>query len=90
LREIKTDTQAVWRERDQMLEGIRVMANDLVGIAKASVARVQPHEPGPPEDENPERGAGFHEAPTIVATGEPASAEPAGTQGSAGEPKRRG
>jgi DivIVA domain-containing protein len=67
LREIKTDTEAMWRERDQMLDGIRAMANDLVGIAKASVARVQPHQPAAPDDENPEAGAGLHDEPTIVA-----------------------
>ena len=58
LREIRADTQAVWRERDQMLDGIQAMANDLAGIAKASVARVQPDQPAPPDDENPETGAG--------------------------------
>jgi cell division septum initiation protein DivIVA len=91
LREIRADTQAVCKERDQMLEGIRAMANDLVGIAKASVARVQPHQPAPPDDENPEAGTGNHDEPTIVATGESASAEPAaGTQGSSAESERQG
>jgi len=91
LREIKADTQAVWRERDQMLDGIRVMANDLVGIAKESVARLQPHQPAAPDDENPEASAGFRDAPTLVATDESASAGPAGeTRGSSGEAGRRG
>ena len=91
LREVKADTQAVWKEREQMLDGIRSMANDLVGIAKASVARVQPHQPAPPADENPESGAGSHDEPTIVATDESASAEPAaGSQGSSAESERQG
>ena len=38
LQELQADTQAVWSERDQMLEGIRAMANDLGDIAKSSVA----------------------------------------------------
>ena len=91
LREIKADTQAVWGERDQMLDGIQVMANDLVGIAKASVARVQPDQPAPPDDENPEAGTGNHDEPTMVTTDESASAGPtAGTQGSSAESERQG
>jgi DivIVA domain-containing protein len=77
LRELEADTQAVWKERDQMLDGIRAMANDLVGIAKASAARTQPHQPSPPDDENPEAAARSHDEPTMVATDESASAEPA-------------
>jgi DivIVA domain-containing protein len=55
LREIKADTEAVWRERDQMLDGLRTMANDLADIAKASIARVQPREPAP-DPRDPEAG----------------------------------
>ena len=53
LQEIRADTRAVWSERDQMLDGIRAMANDLVDIAKASVARLEPHETAAADDENP-------------------------------------
>ncbi len=74
LREISADTQAVWSEHDQMLDGIRNMANDLIDIATASVARVQPHQPGASDDENPERGSRNHDEPTTVATDESASA----------------
>ena len=91
LREIKADTQGVSRERDQMLDSIRTMANDLAGIASASIARLQPDQPAAPDDENPEAGTGNHDEPTIVATGESASAEPAaGTQGSSAESERQG
>ena len=77
LREITADTQAVWRERDQMLDGIRAMANDLGDIAKASVARLH---------ESPEAGAGNHDEPTMIATGESASSVPAaGPGGPSGE-----
>jgi cell division septum initiation protein DivIVA len=76
LKEIKADTQALWRERDQMLDGIRTMANDLVDIAKASVARVEPHDPTAPDHEDPGAGAA-HDESTLVVTAEPASAVPA-------------
>jgi DivIVA domain-containing protein len=90
LREIKADTQALWSERDQMLDGIRAMATDLGGIATASVARMQPHQPVAPADEKREAGAGDHDEPTTVATDEPASAVPAaGAQGSSAESERR-
>lgn len=90
LREIKADTQALWSERDQMLDGIRAMATDLGGIATASVARMQPHQPVAPADEKREAGPEDHDEPTTVATDEPASAVPAaGAQGSSAESERR-
>jgi F0F1-type ATP synthase membrane subunit b/b' len=86
LREIKADTQAVWKERDQMLDAIGAMGNDLVDIAKASVARLQPPQPTGAESESPEAGAGHHDEPTAVATDESASTVPAaGARGSSGE-----
>jgi DivIVA domain-containing protein len=54
LRELEADTQAVWKERDQTLDTIGAMASDLVDIAKASVARLQPHQPVAAEHESPE------------------------------------
>jgi DivIVA domain-containing protein len=90
LREISADTQAVWSEHDQMLDGIRNMANDLIDIATASVARVQPHQPGASDDENPERGPRNHDEPTTVATDESASAAPTapGKRSSGGSRRR--
>jgi DivIVA domain-containing protein len=76
LRELKADTETVWRERDQMLDGIRAMADDLVDVAKASVARLQPHEPVAQESENPKTVAGRDE-PTTTPADESASAVPA-------------
>ena len=91
LREIKADTQGVSRERDQMLDSIRTMANDLAGIASASIARLQPDQPAAPDDENPEAGAGNHDEPTTVATDEPPSAVPtARAQGRSAQSERRG
>jgi DivIVA domain-containing protein len=91
LRAIRADTQAVWSKHDQMLDGIRAMANDLVDIATASVARLQPHELAAPDDEKPEAGAGTHDEPTTVATDESASVlAAAGSEESPGESRRRG
>ena len=75
LRELKADTETVWRERDQMLDGIRAMADDLVDVAKASVARLQAHEPVAQESENPKAVAGRDE-PTTTPADESASAVP--------------
>jgi F0F1-type ATP synthase membrane subunit b/b' len=91
LREIQADTQALWRERDQTLDGIQAMANDLVGIAKSSVARLQPHQPAAPDAENAEASAASHDEPTMVATDESASTGPgAGARRSSGESARGG
>jgi len=71
LREIEADTDAVWERRDQMLDGIRAMASDLVDIAKASDARAQPHQHAAAEPEDPEAGLG-HDQPTLISAPEPA------------------
>jgi DivIVA domain-containing protein len=90
LRELKADTQAVWKERDQTLDAIGTMANDLVDIAKASVARLQPHQPAGAENESPEAGAGQRDEPTAIATDESASTAPAAEgRGSSGESRRQ-
>ena len=83
LRAIQADTRAVWRERDEMLDGIRAMATDLVDIAKASVARLEPHQPAAPDDENPESNARGPDEPAKAATDESAS-----TAKAPGEPGR--
>ena len=88
LRELHADTEAVLRERDQMLEGIRAMANDLGDIAKSSVARLQPHPPA--ARENAEAGAANHDEPTVVATDESTAVPAAAPHGSSGESKRGG
>jgi DivIVA domain-containing protein len=88
LREIRDDIQAVGSERDQMLEGIRTMANDLADVAKASVARLEPHEPTAPDNESSETGAGDHDEPTASAIDESASTVPAGARSR--QSRRRG
>jgi F0F1-type ATP synthase membrane subunit b/b' len=90
LQEIKADTQAVWRERDQMLDNIREMANDLVDIAKTSVGRLQSRPPTAPDDKSSEAGAGTDDEPTVIAAPESPSAAPAARErGSSGKSARR-
>jgi F0F1-type ATP synthase membrane subunit b/b' len=91
LREIKADTQAVWRERDQMLDNIREMANDLVDIARTSVGRLQSDPRTAPDDKSPESGAGTDDdRPTVIAPPESASEAPAARErGGSGKSARR-
>jgi DivIVA domain-containing protein len=90
LQEIGDDTQAVWRERDQMLDGIRTMANDLADIAKASGARLQPSRNAAAGSESPDAGAGDQEERTVTAMDESASTVPVGRRGSSRKSGRRG
>jgi DivIVA domain-containing protein len=90
LREIGDDTQAVSSERDQMLDGIRTMANDLADVAKASSARLQPSQLAAAGSESSDAGAGDQDERTAVATEEPASTVPAGARGSSRKSGRRG
>lgn len=52
-REIEADTEAVWKERGQLLEEIRAMAAGLVDLADAAVARSPRREPAGEEEETP-------------------------------------
>lgn len=90
LQEIGDDTQAVWRERDQMLDGIRTMANDLADIAQASGARLQPSQNAAAGSESPDAGAGDQDERTVTAMDESASTVPVGTRGSSRKSGRRG
>ncbi len=83
-REIQADTEAVWRERHELLEDIRRMAGGLVDLANAATARIQRSEPAGPEEEMLESDAGDEIEPRGVATDGPAQATPA-----AGSQERR-
>jgi DivIVA domain-containing protein len=56
--EIQADTEAVWRERHELLEDIRRMAGGLVDLTNAAGARIQRSESGEPQEEQPEPDAG--------------------------------
>ena len=56
--EIQADTEAVWKERHELLEDIRRMAGGLVDLTNAAAARIQRSEPAEPQEELPEPGAG--------------------------------
>ena len=57
-REIQADTEAVWKERHELLEDIRRMAAGLVDLTNSAAARIQRSEPGGPQEETLEFDAG--------------------------------
>jgi DivIVA domain-containing protein len=54
LREIEADTEAVWKQRGQLLDDIRAMAAGLVDLADAALARSPRREPDLPKEETPQ------------------------------------
>jgi len=66
-REIQADTEAVWKERHELLEDIRRMAAGLVDLTNAAAARIQGSEPGGPQEETLEFDAGDEIEPRGVA-----------------------
>jgi len=77
-REIQADTEAVWKERHELLEDIRRMSGGLVDLANAATARIQRSEPAGPEEAMVESDAGDEIEPRGIATDESAQATPAG------------
>ena len=77
LREIQADTEAVWKERRELLDDIRRMAGGLVNAADAATARFPRQEPTGPEEEMLEPEAGNEIEPRGFATDESARAMPA-------------
>jgi F0F1-type ATP synthase membrane subunit b/b' len=71
-REIQADTEAVWKERHELLEDIRRMAGGLLDSANAAAARIQRSEPAGPQEETPEFDAGDEIEPRSAATERPA------------------
>ena len=51
--EIQADTEAVWKERHELLEDVRRMASGLVDLANAAAAR---SEPAGSDEESSEEG----------------------------------
>jgi len=49
--EIQADTEAVWKERHELLEDVRRMASGLVDLANAAAARSQGREPAVSDEE---------------------------------------
>jgi DivIVA domain-containing protein len=76
LREIKADTEAVWKDRRELLDDIRGMAGGLADLATAATARFPRREPAGPE-ELLEPEAGDETEPPGAATAESARAIPA-------------
>jgi DivIVA domain-containing protein len=67
MREIQADTEAIWKERRELLEDIRAMASGLVGSADAAAARFPSREPAGPKEEMQEPQAGDETEPPGVA-----------------------
>jgi DivIVA domain-containing protein len=70
LRKIQADTEAVWKQRRELLDDIRRMAGGLVDVADAAADRIQRREPAGPEEVTPEPEAGDATESRGVATNE--------------------
>jgi DivIVA domain-containing protein len=79
-REIQADTEAVWKERHELLEDIRRMAAGLVDLTNAAAARIQRSEPAGPQEEMLEFDAGDEIEPRGGATDESAPEMPVESQ----------
>ena len=77
MHEIQADTEAIWKERRELLDDIRGMASGLVDSADAAAARFPSRRPAGPEEEMQEPQAGDETEPPGVATDEPTRAMPA-------------
>jgi DivIVA domain-containing protein len=76
MREIQADTEAVWKERHELLDDIRAMASGLVDLANAATARLPRREAAEPEEEMLEVAAGATAEPSGIVTGESEGAVP--------------
>ncbi len=77
MREIQADTEALWKERRELLDHIRKMAGGLLDLANAAAARFPRREPAGPEEKTLEPAVGDQTEPPGVATDESARAIPA-------------
>ncbi len=77
MRELQADTEAVWMERGQLLDGIRELAGGLVGLADAAAARFPRRGPTEPEVDLVEPDTRDESEPPRVATKESTPAAPA-------------
>jgi DivIVA domain-containing protein len=81
MRELQADTEAVWKERSQLLDDIRGRASGLLDLADAAVAR----EPAEPAEEMPEPEAADDIERAGVETSETSSDDASGRV-----PRKRG
>jgi DivIVA domain-containing protein len=86
-REVKADTEAVWKERHELLEDIRRMAAGLVDLTNAAAARLERGEPVEPQEESPEHDAADEIEPQRATSPEGESPE-AATGTTASGPQR--
>jgi DivIVA domain-containing protein len=77
MREIQTHTEAIWKERRELLDDIRRMASGLVDLANTADARFPLQKPAQLEKEMPARETGDEIEPSRVATDESTPAPPA-------------
>jgi DivIVA domain-containing protein len=75
VRELQADTEAVWKERHELLEDVRRMSASLVDLATAAAARIQRGEDAA-ETEIVESEAGAEEPPHEDAAAERTASEP--------------
>ena len=85
--EIQADTEAVWKERHELLEDIRRMASGLVDLTNAAAARIQRSESAEPQGESPESDAGDEIDPRRAAPADDESGD-AVTETTASSPQR--
>ncbi len=77
MREIQADTEAIWKERGELLDDIRGIASGLVDSADAAAARFPSRGSAGPEAEMQEHQAGDETEPPGFATDESTRATPA-------------
>jgi len=73
--ELQADTEAVWKERHELLEDIRRMAAGLVDLTNAAAARIQRSEVAEPQEEQLEPDAGDEIEPRGAAAADDESRE---------------
>jgi DivIVA domain-containing protein len=68
MRDLQADTEAVWKERRELLDHMRGMAARLTEMASEAAARFPPRKPGESEEEMPEPEAVEAEPSAVAAT----------------------
>src|SRR5262249_14244181 len=74
-REVQADTEAVWKERHELLEDIRRGAAGLVDLTNAAAARIQRGGPAEPQEDTPEPDTADEIEPRGVPSPDDESAE---------------
>jgi DivIVA domain-containing protein len=74
-REVQADTEAVWKERHELLEDIRRVAAGLVDLTNAAAARIQRGEPAEPQEDTAEPDTADEIEPRGVPSPDDESAE---------------